>query len=192
MKKVYIIHSRGAHPEDFWYPAVEQAFRQAGFAVNVPQMPNPDNPRKAEWLKALEALKPDIDENTFLIGHSVGCQAVLRIIDSLPEGAKAGGVVLVAGWVSVPAWEGRTDEQKAILNDWMNPPLDLREVARHAKHFAAIFSDDDEFVPKENWRACEEQLHAKVIVKHDAGHFEAKDDSQLPEVIDAVMEMAND
>ncbi len=149
-------------------------------------------PERRSGSKLSKHLKQDIDENTFLIGHSVGCQAVLRIIDSLPEGAKAGGVVLVAGWVSVPAWEGRTDEQKAILNDWMNPPLDLQEVARHAKHFAAIFSDDDEFVPKENWRACEEQLHAKVIVKHNAGHFEAKDDSQLPEVIDAVMEMAND
>jgi uncharacterized protein len=190
MKKVYIIHSRGAHPEDFWYPATATALEYAGLTVSIPQMPNPDSPKKTEWLAALEPIKQRIDEDTYLIGHSVGCQAVLRTLDSLPEGVKCGGVVLVAGWVSVPAWEGRTDEQRAVLNDWMNPPLDLHKLADRSKRFAAIFSDNDEFVPEANWQACGEQLHAKVIVKHEAGHFEGKNDFQLPEVADTILEMS--
>jgi predicted alpha/beta hydrolase family esterase len=190
MKKVHIVHSRGAHPNDFWYPAAAHALEGANFTVKIPQMPNPESPKKTEWLAALEPLQQEIDENTYLLGHSVGCQAVLRTLDSLPEGVKCGGVVLVAGWVSVPAWEGRTDEEKAVLNDWMNPPLDLRRLAETSKRFTAIFSDNDEFVPPENWKACEEQLHAKVIVKHAAGHFEGKNDLQLPEVVDAILEMS--
>src|SRR6266700_7847900 len=59
-------------------------------------------------------------------------------------------LVLVAGWVRFPNWKGRSEEQKAILEDWLNPTLDLRKVADRSKRFIAICSDNDEFVPKEN------------------------------------------
>ncbi len=171
MKKVYLVHSRGAHPNDFWYPWVKSTLEQAGDVVNVPQMPNPDSPQKAAWLSALEARISEVDENTYLIGHSVGCQAILRFLDRLPPGNRCGGVVLVAGWVRFPNWEGRSQEQKAILEDWLNPTLDLSKVADRSKHFIAIFSDNDEFVPKGNWAVCENELHAKILIKHAAGHF---------------------
>lgn len=78
------------------------------------------------------------------------------------------------------------------MQDWTNPPLDLKKVAEHGKRFAAIFSDNDEFVPEANWEVCRELLHAKVVVKHNAGHFESQDTIQLPEVVDAILEMALD
>src|SRR6266404_64634 len=190
MKKVYIIHSRGAHPDDHWYPYVKSVLEKVGFQVHVPQMPNAEAPKQSEWMEALEKYVDIIDEDTYLIGHSVGCQALLRFLDRLPPGRKAGGVVLVAGWVSVPAWEGRTEEQKVILNDWLNPKLNFRKIVDRSKKFTAIFSDNDEFVPKENWVVCEKELHAKVVIKHEAGHFEGTDDLELPEVTDAINDMA--
>ena len=63
-------------------------------------------------------------------------------------------------------------------------------LADRSKRFAAIFSDNDEFVPEANWQACEEQLRANVVVKHEAGHFEGKNDLLLPEVVDAILEMS--
>jgi serine hydrolase len=189
MKQVYIIHSRGAGPRDHWYPYVASALEEAGFAVHVPQMPDPEAPKQSAWMEALASHISIINENTYLIGHSVGCQAALRLLGSLEPGQRAGGVVLVAGWVSVPNWEGRTEEQKAILNDWLNPPLDLKSLAGRSNHFTAIFSDNDPFVPKENWAACEKELHAKVIVKHSAGHFEGEHATDLPEAVAAVESM---
>ena len=190
MKKVYLVHSRGAHPNDFWYPWVKSTLEQAGYVVNVPYMPNPDNPQKAAWLSALESRISEVDEDTYLIGHSVGCQAILRLLDRLPAGNRCGGVVLVAGWVRFPNWEGRSKEQNAILEDWLNPTLDLSKIADRSKRFIAIFSDNDEFVPKENWDVCEKELHAKVIVKHGAGHFAGRDLLELPDVVDALVEMS--
>ena len=190
MKKVYIVHSRGTHPNDLWYPWVKSTLEKSGYVVNVPQMPDPDIPKKADWLSVLESHISEVDEDTYFIGHSVGCQAILRFLDRLPPSHKSGGVVLVAGWVSVPNWEGRSKEQKAILDDWLNPTLDFSKVADRSKSFTAIFSDNDEFVPKENWAVCEKELHAKLIVKHAAGHFERRDLLELPEVVDAIVEMS--
>jgi predicted alpha/beta hydrolase family esterase len=185
-KRVHIIPGRGAHPDDYWYPWVRSTLEQSGFAVTILQLPDPDKPKKSTWMNALIPLVGELDEVTYLIGHSVGCQAVLRLLEGLPPGRMIGGTVLVAGWVSVPSWEGRSETEKAVLNDWLNPPLHLANLAAKSKKFTAIFSDDDPFVPKENWEACENQLKAKVIIKHHYDHFEAKVLRQLPEVTDAI------
>ena len=190
VRKVYLIPSRGAHPNEYWYPWVKSTLEQAGFGVTILQLPDPDRPKKSAWMAALTPLVSEMDADTYLVGHSVGCQATLRLLDALPAGRMIGGTVLVGGWVSVPNWNGRTEAEKAVLNDWMNPPLVLREVAGKSKKFTAIFSDNDEFVPRENWAACEKELGAEVIVKHNFGHFEAKDLCELPEVTDSILVMS--
>ncbi len=91
MPKVFIVHSRGAHPNDHWYPWVKARLEEGGCAVQVPQMPNTDVPRKSEWLAALQSAIPAIDADSYLIGHSVGCQAILRYLDLLPEARGAPG-----------------------------------------------------------------------------------------------------
>ena len=116
---------------------------QAGFAVTILQLPDPDKPQKAAWMKALMPLTGEMDEGTYLIGHSVGCQATLRLLDALPPGRRIGGAVLVAGWVSAPNWNGRSEGEKAVVNDWMNPALVLSKVAGKSKNITAIFSDND-------------------------------------------------
>ncbi len=40
------------------------------------------------------------------------------------------------------------------------------------------------------WAVCEQELHAKVIVKHAAGHFERRDVLELPDVVAAIAEMS--
>lgn len=190
MKKVYTIPSRGARPHAFWYPWVKSTLEKAGFTVTILQLPDPDKPKKSAWMNALMPLISGMDEATYVIGHSVGCQATLRLLDALPAGRMIGGTVLVAGWVSVPNWNGRSEAEKAVLNDWMNPPLDLGKVAGKSKKFTAIFSDNDEYVPEENWAVCEKELKAKVIVKHQFGHFEGKDLCELPEVVSSILAMS--
>ena len=190
LKKVYIIPGRGGHADSFWYPWLIKSLEKADFTVTFMKMPNPDEPKKADWMSALMPLIPEMDTNTCLIGHSVGCQAALRFLSNLPSGSKISGVVLVAGWVSVPNWQGRSEKEKAVLTDWMNPPIDFSNVTGRADKFTAIFSDDDQFVPRENWAACEQYLNAGVIIKHNFGHFESEGLLQLPEVVDAIISMS--
>jgi hypothetical protein len=67
---VYLIPGRGAHPHDYWYPWVKSTLEQAGFAVTILQLPDPDKPKKSAWMKALMPLIGEMNEVTYLIGQA--------------------------------------------------------------------------------------------------------------------------
>ena len=61
------------------------------FSVTLEDMPDPDNARESYWVPFIrDTLK--FDEKTILIGHSSGCQALMRLI----EKEKVRGLILVA------------------------------------------------------------------------------------------------
>jgi len=134
---------------------------------------------------------PDPDENTFLVGHSMGCQAIQRYLENLPEGKMIGGAVLVAGWINDPKWEGRTDEELKVVEDWYEQPKDYKKIRSRCKKFAAIYSADDPFVLESNWKEAEQELGASTTVLNDMSHFDdEKGIKELPEALNAVLEMS--
>ncbi len=191
MNKVYLIHGWEGNPENNWFPDLKSKLEGAGFEVIAPNMPGDTTPKRIEWEATLSALIKDPDENTYLIGHSMGCRAILRYLEDLPEGKKIGGAILVAGWGTLPVWEGHTKRERNVIEDWINPPMDFEKVRNHCQKFIAIFSDNDPFVPEGNWDVYRKELKAKIIIKHQMGHFD--DDAkvlELPEVYDSFITMA--
>jgi predicted alpha/beta hydrolase family esterase len=190
MKKVYLIHGWEGSPTNNWFPYLKAQLKVKGFEVFVPSMPGEENPKRAEWEAVLEKLVPNPDQNTYFVGHSMGCRAILRYLENLPKVKKIGGAVLVAGWVNLPMWEGRTEAETKVIEDWINPPMNLEKIHSHCQKFVAIFSDNDIYTPKENIDAYKE-LGAEIIIKHAMGHF-ADDDrvKELPEVLEAIIEIS--
>src|SRR3989344_2952524 len=95
-KRVFVIHGWGGGPEEGWFPLLKNELQGHGLEVIVPAMPNTDNPKIEEWVSSLAKMVGQPDENTFFVGHSIGCQAILRYIESINK--KVGGAVFVAGW----------------------------------------------------------------------------------------------
>ncbi len=54
--------------------------------VQVPAMPNTAEPKIETWVPFLEKLVGKPDKDTYLVGHSIGCQTILRYLDGLKEG----------------------------------------------------------------------------------------------------------
>ena len=50
MKRAIIVHCWGGTPNYCWYLYAKHELERAGFEVEVPAMPNTDNPKLAEWL----------------------------------------------------------------------------------------------------------------------------------------------
>ena len=48
-------------------------------------MPHAELPKVAEWVMALKNAVGKLDKNTFFVGHSLGCVAVLRYIAVLAK-----------------------------------------------------------------------------------------------------------
>ena len=95
-KRVFIIHGWEGYPEEGWFPWLKRELEAKGFEVKVPQMPDADNPRIQNWVPAIAEIVGKPDKNTYFVGHSVGCQAITRYIESLPEKSKVGGVIFVS------------------------------------------------------------------------------------------------
>src|SRR3989344_3930633 len=99
MKRVFIIHGWGGFPEEGWFPWLKKELEARGFAVQVPAMPDTNEPKIETWVPHLAKLVGEPDEQTFLIGHSIGCQTVLRYLQTLKPGQAVGGALFVCGFL---------------------------------------------------------------------------------------------
>ena len=105
--KVLIIHGwRGFEPEH-WQNWLFGKLKEKKVEVYLPILPGFDNPKQKAWVKELEKFRP-FDENTVMVGHSLGCAAILRLIEEMGEDESVGKTILVAGWI------GKTPEYKEI------------------------------------------------------------------------------
>ncbi len=190
MKTVYIIHGWEGYPEEGWFPWLKKELENRGFEVYVPAMPDSAEPKIETWIPFISRLVGSPDLNTFFVGHSIGCQAIIRYLETLPEGVKIGGAVFVAGWFVLSELE--TEEEKIIGKPWLKTPIDFNKVKATANNFVAVFSKDDPVVPLvENKKLFEKRLNTKIIIENDKGHFSGSDGiTELPVVLDSLLEIS--
>ncbi len=186
MKRVFIIHGWSGSPEEGWFPWLKTELVNNGFQVEVPTMPNTDEPEIQAWVSYLSLLVGEVDEETFFVGHSIGCQTIIRFLETLPENSKIGGCVFVGGWFELMNLE--TEEELSIAKPWLERPIDFSKVKSHNSNFTAIFSDDDPVVPLNNKELFESNLNAKTIIEHNKGHFSGSDGiTEVPEVLEIIL-----
>jgi len=180
MKRAFLVHGWDGSPNKDWFPWLRNELETRGFSVTAPQLPNPLTPKIETWVPFLANLVGTVDWETFFIGHSMGCQTILRFLQTLPSEQVAGGVVLVAGFTG--SLTGLTEDEKPVARPWAETPLDLDAVKSRAKHFAAVFSDDDQWVPLDlNRKIFAEKLGAEIVVEHAKGHLNV---TELPVILD--------
>jgi len=188
-KRVFIIHRWEANPQSDWYPWLAKNLREQGFLVEAPEMPDTDNPKIEAWTEHIREKVGRCDENTFFVGHSIGCQAIMRYLEKISDDEKAGGAVFVAGWFTLSNIDG--EEDRLISSPWLNLPIDFEKVKACAKKISCIFSDDDPYVPVENWEMFSKNLGAEIIIEKNRGHFTDDDGvTELPVALDEVLKVA--
>lgn len=169
VKRVFIIHGWGGSPQRDWTPWAKNVLEERGFEVFVPKMPDTDNPIIGKWVTYLDKAVGEIDNDTIFIGHSIGCQTILRYLETLPGGKKCKKVILIAPWMTLINLK---EDEKPIAKLWEETPIDFEKVKIRAGKFIAVFSDDDPVVPyKENAKVFKQKLGAEIITKRKMGHF---------------------
>ncbi|UOQ75575.1 alpha/beta hydrolase [Hymenobacter sp. 5516J-16] len=160
------------------------------YNVHTLAMPAWDLPvieRAVDYLMTIlppEKVGPDV----YLVGHSVGCLAILhylaRLAEQHPEAKPVGGVLCVAGWFSVDSpWQD-------ILN-WMDAPINYEAARRLIPEdkLIVLLSDDDPYTSgyQDNERLWVERLRSRVSILPGRQHFSAQLDF---DVRDAVRDLA--
>jgi len=174
MKKIYLIHEGGGSSENEWFNWLKKELTKKGIKVFSFDMPNTNNPKIDEWVKYLEQKIPfnSIDNETYFLGHSIGCQTIMRFLDKFPKEKEIAGCVFVAGWFNLKEDSYESKEEKEIACPWITNKIDFDRIKRHTNNFLAIFSDNDPFVPLTDAKLFKERLGAKIIFKKAGGHFD--------------------
>lgn len=182
MKRVYLIHGWGGNDSsEEWFGWLKQELRKRKIEVISFNMPNTNLPKIEEWTGYLKNNVKKIDEETYFIGHSIGCQTTLRFLEKLPEKTKVGGCIFVAGWFNLIEKGYESEGDKKIALPWIKTPINFEKIKKHTNNFLAIFSDDDPFVPISDSKLFKEKLNAKVIIKKRQEHF--CNVKEIPEII---------
>ncbi len=167
--EVFIFHGTEGYPEENWFPWLKQELEKKGHNVFVPQFPTPPMvPAKiTEWFDVLKDYEQHINENTILIGHSLGGIFTLRILEQLQHPVKAAFFIGTPIGVKPILNYDRDNSFSGFSFDWEN-------IKNKARHFVVFQSDTDPYVGLANGQQLSEHLGVKLNFVPNAGHFNAK------------------
>ena len=187
MNTAIIIHGTEGYPEENWFPWLKQELQQEGYEVIVPQFPSPPivAAKISEWFDVLKGYENKVNEDTLLIGHSLGGIFTLRILERLNDPVR--GAFLIGTPIGV----------RPILNydrdsEFSGFDFNWEKIKQNAKHFVVFQSDDDPYVGLDNGKQLANKLGVELNFVPNAGHFNKKAGytkfSQLLEQINRVIE----
>jgi predicted alpha/beta hydrolase family esterase len=163
--RIIVAHGFNASPQRNWFPWIVEQFRPG--VVTIPQLPDPTAAQVSPWVTTLTRAIGRVDDDTILIGHSLGCVTALRALESLDRPWTLGGLILVSGFTEpVPG--------VAKLDPFTAEPIDAQLIRDRARRRYALASDNDvEIVPAMTKRLAAE-IDAELITVPGAAHFSDK------------------
>lgn len=141
MKNAFIFHGTEGYPEENWFLWLKQELEKKDYTVFVPQFPTPPSiPAKiTEWFDALKGYEQYINEDTILIGHSLGGVFTLRLLEKCEHPVKAAIFVGTPVGVRPILNYDRDNNFNGFLFDW-------KSITTNAHHFEIFQSNDDPYV----------------------------------------------
>jgi predicted alpha/beta hydrolase family esterase len=189
IERIVIVPRWSGHARVDWYPWIREQLVDAPQRVEVVELPRPSAPVIDECVAALGSAlgtDPAALGSTLLVGHSVGCQALMRYLASLgpvvrpngPDGPGGPTLLCVAGWWAV-------DSPWPTIEPWISTPISLPSLRANTNRIVVLLSDDDPFTA--DWRAnqllWEERLGAQVEISSGGRHFNASEEPAVLELV---------
>ena len=174
MNKIYIVHCWDGTKDDGWYPWLDKKISNADNKVFRFNMPDTASPKIENWVSELNKQVNELDEHTFFVGHSIGCQTIMRYLENR-DIKKIGGILFVAPWLDLLPEAISDEESYNTAMPWLNTPIDFEKIKNITDKITCIFSDNDYFVSLEQEKKFNELLNAKTVVVNKKGHISVDD-----------------
>ena len=189
MNKIYIVHCWDGTKDDGWYPWLDKNLSNDHNIVYRFNMPDTSNPEINKWVSFLNEQVGTLDNNTYFVGHSIGCQTILRYLQT-KDVCNIGGILFVAPWLDLLDFAISDEESYNTAKPWLTTPIDFEKIKRFTNNIHCIFSDDDYFVSLDQKNKFEKLLNAKTLVVSGKGHISQDDDVfELNEILDECSKM---
>ncbi len=173
--KVVIFHGWGANSQSNWFPWLKKELEKHNLEVYCPDLPNSQFPEQEEWLHKVESLT-EYDEDTILIGHSLGTVLILRLLEKY----KVNVAFLVAGF----------DRHLNIeeIKSFFKEPFDYNTIKNNADIYM-LSSDNDPYIELDIAQNLSKTLGAELKVFNNKGHLSAgTKKGEFPELLELILD----
>jgi len=174
-----LLHGFTGSVEDNFFPWLKQELTKRGkkvWAENLPDTSNPTIDKQVEFVLK----NAEFDENTVLLGHSLGSVVALKVTERLKTPIKK--LVLAAGF----AERGFLDHERIFESQIEADRYDFEAIKKKVGEVVLLRAKNDTAVPQERSEFIKSKIGGKIV------DFEAKDDhitgKTEPEVLKAVVD----
>jgi uncharacterized protein len=168
MISIFVIHGAYGNPEENWFPWLKFELEKLNNRVFVPKFPTPENQSLENWLKVFDEYKENLNEDSIVIGHSLGPAFLLNVIENLNKPIKA--AFFVSGFLELL---GNSDFD-SINKTFIDRKFDWQKIKRNSSNFFVFHSDNDPYIPLEQAEKLAKNLGINPIIVKNAGHFNEK------------------
>ena len=133
MSQLVLIHGDHASSQDNWLPYVAEKFREKGWDVISPDIPDPENLDLERWLDYVNE-QVELTPDTVLVGHSSGCPLIISLIEESPVQIKK--AVLVAGFI---------EDIGFGVDPMLQDSYDWEAIKNNCEEFIFVNSDNDPY-----------------------------------------------
>jgi len=168
MTNIIIIHGTGGNPDRNWFPWLKSELEKLDCRVFVPKFPTPENQSLENWLHVFKDYEQYLDENSIVVGHSLGPAFLLSVLENLDRPIKI--AFFVAGFTGLL----NNFEFDELNETFVTKNFDWAKIKNNCKKFYVINSDDDPYVFLEKGETLAKNLGTELIVLKNAGHINAE------------------
>jgi len=167
--KIFIIHGSYGNPKENWFLWLKQELKKLGHTAFVPEFPTPEGQSLDNWMEVFnDFYLSKIDEDSILVGHSLGPAFILSVLEGLQEPVKA--CFFVSGFLGLL----NNPEFDKINSTFTEKEFQWNKIKKNCEKFLLYHSNNDPYVPLEKSKELAEKLGVKVRVIGGAGHFNEK------------------
>jgi predicted alpha/beta hydrolase family esterase len=183
-QKVIMVHGWGGNNEDGWFLPLKEELEKEKMIVINPNMPDSPNPKINSWINELKKVSGNIEKNTYFIGHSIGCQTIIRFLEKSDN--KIGGAILIAAWFNLTDETWNEKYTREIAKPWIETPIDFNKVKNNCKRILVILSKDDPYVLVNNADIFKKELNAKIVLIENRGHIEQLNKKEINKIVEFI------
>ncbi len=169
---VVLVHGWGGTGRQGWFSEVIKFLDKKGITVVAPDFPNTNNPTYIEWEKQFrQEVVPQINENTIFVGHSLAPSFLMRYLSE--NNLKLNTVIFVA-----PVLHNKIEK----LDSFFDESFNWNKIKKAVKKFIIVGSDNDPYIPMEDFNELAEKLSADFNLYKNRKHF-SQEEKNNPEVV---------
>lgn len=163
--KVFLFHCWGGDGRSCWSGWTADILRAEGVEVISPDFPDTATPKLEKWLAKARVNVPRFEpkDDWVLVGHSLGCPTILRLLETFDERERVRAVILVASFAK--------DLGISEIRNFVASDFNWNKIRKKAGRFIVINSDNDPFIELSEGERIAKLLGAEFIVEHGAGHI---------------------